>query len=155
SSRRSSSVRGPDACFALARRAAALRSLRVVAGASWGVSSAWASVSASAGAGCSVGASSTSSTMFSGVSSALRALARVDAALARDGQRSGQATLGGAQRGRVLQLARGVLEAQAEQLAPLRDDVLAQPAVVEIPQLGRAHHWPSSRRTNLVFTGSL
>src|SRR6185312_11394919 len=49
----------------------------------------------------------------------------------------------------------GVLETQAEQLAPLRDDVLAQPGVVEVAQLLRPHHWPSSRSTNLVFTGSL
>src|SRR4029077_11121862 len=94
-------------------------------------------------------------TMFSGVSSAIGLLVGVDAALTRDGEGTGEAVLGGAQRGRVLQLSRGVLETQAEQLAPLRGDVLAQAPVVEVAQLLGPHHWPSSRSTNLVFTGSL
>ena len=65
---------------------------------------------------------------------------RVDAALARDGQGASEVALGGAQAGGVLQLAGGVLEAQAEQVAPRGRDVLAQPVVVEVSQLGRLHH---------------
>src|SRR4051812_50224499 len=94
--------------------------------------------------------------MFSGVSSAIGLLAGVDAALARDGQGAGEVTLGGAQPGGVLQLARGVLEAQTEQVLADRLDAVAQLVVLKIAQLlGRDGHQASSRMTNFVRTGSL
>ena len=42
--------------------------------------------------------------------------------------------------GRVLELAGGVLEAEAEQVATLGRDVLAQVPVVEVAKVGRLHH---------------
>src|SRR3954454_21989559 len=79
----------------------------------------------------------------------------VEAALAGDRQRACEIALGGAHAGRVLELTRRQLEAQAEGLAPLGADVLDELVVVEVAQLPRRHQTWSSRRTNLVFTGSL
>src|SRR3954451_9962370 len=132
SARRSSSVRGPEAAGALAARAAALRSLRVAP-----VVGSW---EAATSAVASVGVASS---VVSGVVSSDSAIvlrSRVDAALARDGQGTGEVALGAPQAGRVLELARGVLETQAEQLAALGRDVLAQPVVVEVAEFGRLHH---------------
>src|SRR5204863_4827166 len=126
-------------------------SRRVVAGEGPAAAGASASVASAASGASPAAASSTSSFRFSGVSSAI-ALCLVDAALARDGQRPREVALGVAQAGGVLELAGAVLQAQAEQLAPLGRDVLAQAAIVEVAQIRRLHHWPSSRRTNLVFT---
>ena len=67
-------------------------------------------------------------------------LGRIDAALTRDGECTGKIALGDAQAGRVLQLAGGVLETEAEQLAALRRDVLDEPLVVQVAEFGRLHH---------------
>src|SRR6185312_16003930 len=97
--RRSSSVRGPEAGWALAARAAALRSLRVVVSSEAGAASAVASVEVTS-SGVSVVVSS---------DSAIVLLCRIDAALARDGEGTGEVALGAAEPGRVLELAGGVL----------------------------------------------
>src|SRR3954454_10511493 len=107
--------------------------------------------------GASGSASGVVSSGVSGVS-AIVGLVRVQAALARERQGAGHVTLGVTQRRGVLQLAGGVLEAKAEQLAPSVGQVVEEPAVVEVPELrGVGSHGtqPSSRSTNLVFTGSL
>src|SRR3954466_2965565 len=130
SARRSSSVRGPEAGLALAARAAALRSLRVVVSSEAGAASAVASVEVT---------SSVVSVVVSS-DSAIDLLGRIDAALARDGQCTGEIALGDPQARGVLQLAGGVLEPQAEQLAALGRDVLDEPLVVQVAEFGRLHH---------------
>src|SRR3954468_7492180 len=134
SARRSSSVRGPEAGLALAARAAALRSLRVPVDS--------AAVVSSEGVASAVASVEVTSSTFSVVSSdsAIVLLGRIDAALARDGQGTGKIALGDPQAGGVLQLAGGVVGAQAEQLAALRRDVLDEPLVVEVAEFGRLHH---------------
>src|SRR3954471_23164888 len=79
----------------------------------------------------------------------------VEAALAGDRQSAREVALGGADAGRVLELARRQLEAQAEDLAPLGADVLDELVGVEVAQLAAGHATWSSRSTNLVLTGSL
>src|SRR4051812_35999461 len=133
SARRSSSVRGPEAVSALAARAAALRSLRVAPAVG-------SSEAGDASAVASVGVASSVVSVVVSSDSAIVLRSRVDAALARDGQGTGEVALGAGQPGRVLELARGVLETQAEQLAALGRDVLAQTVVVEVAELGRLHH---------------
>ena len=68
--------------------------------------------------------SAVSSTFSFSVSFSVSASVDLHSALAGDRQRPGEVALGGAHAGRVLELARGVREAQAEQLAALRADVL-------------------------------
>src|SRR5205823_3148923 len=70
-----------------------------------------------------------------------------------DGQCPGHLSLGALQAGRVVKLTGRVLEAQPEQLATRRVQVLAQLAVGKVAQLRRVH--ASSRITNLVRMGSL
>src|SRR3954468_9220190 len=147
SARRSSSVRGPEAVLALAARAAALRSLRVApvvgsseAGAPASLRSSSRPTPSALAAVPSVGVASSGVSGVVSSDSAIVLRSRIDAALARDGQGTGEVALGAAQPGRVLQLARGVLETQAEQLAALGRDVLAQPVVVEVAEFGRLHH---------------
>src|SRR5690242_20683520 len=90
------------------------------------------------------------------VAGRLRPHVRVDAALGRHGERPGEVALGGPEARGVLQLAGGVLHAQAEDVAPSRRDVLAQRVVVQFCQFAGRHACSrSSRRTNFVFTGSL
>src|SRR5205823_8851163 len=80
----------------------------------------------------------------------------VEAALAGDREGARQVALGGAHRRRVLQLAGGVLEAQPEQLLAGGADVLHQDIVGHVVDfLAAGHQWASSRRTNLLLTGSL
>src|ERR1700739_2765409 len=74
-------------------------------------------------------------------------------ALARNRQGPGDLPLRGAQAGRVVQLAGGVLKEQADQVAPGRLEVLDELRLGQVTQLDRLH--PSSRMTNLVRTGSL
>src|SRR5919201_2749406 len=86
--------------------------------------------------------------------SRLSNLVGVEAALAGDRQRSREVALGGAHTGRVLELACGELEAQAEEVAARGPDLLDELVVLEVAQLLGGHH-PSSRRTNFVLIGSL
>src|SRR5947209_4357599 len=116
--------------------------------------SAAAGVSSAAGASSAAGSSVVSSVVSS--SSAMSQGVGVDAAVAGDGQGAGQPALGGAEPGRVLELAGRVLEAQAEGVAPLRADVVDELLVGEVAQLLGLHAASaSSRLTNLVRTGSL
>src|ERR1700754_3350551 len=99
--------------------------------------------------------------MFSGVSSfffsaivGLSLHVGVDAALSRHGQRPRELALGVPQACGVVQLTRGRLHAQTEQVALRGDDLLDQGDVVHVSQVGGAHQ-ASSRMTNLVLTGSL
>src|SRR6185503_14160330 len=78
----------------------------------------------------------------------------VDAALSRHGQRPRELALGVPQACGVVQLTRGGLHAQAEQITPGGPDLLHQGDIVHIAQIG-GQHQASSRWTNLVFTGSL
>src|SRR3954447_3244153 len=146
SARRSSSVRGPEAGLALDARAAALRSLRVApvvgsseAGAPASLRSSSRPTPSALAAAPSVEVTSSTLSVVSS-DSAIVLRSRIDAALARDGQGTGEVALGGAHPGRVLELAGGVLETQAEQLTTLGRDVLAQARVVEVTEFGRLHH---------------
>src|SRR5919197_652707 len=72
----------------------------------------------------------------------------VEAALAGDRQRASEVALGGADAGRVLELAGRQLEAEAEDLAPLGPDVLDELVVLQVAQLTGGHQTWSSRMTN-------
>src|SRR3954471_6132894 len=87
----------------------------------------------------------------------------VDSTQARHGERAGEVPLRSAKRGGVLELTGGVLEAQVEQLLTRVRHRLDELVVGQVVRLAGLH-WsrPSSiaevapsRRTNLVFTGSL
>src|SRR6185295_3013703 len=79
----------------------------------------------------------------------------VEAALAGHRQGASEVALGGADAGRVLELAGGQLEAEAEDLAPLGADVLDELVVLQVAQFPAGHQTWSSRMTNFVLTGSL
>src|SRR6202011_2986929 len=79
----------------------------------------------------------------------------IKSSFAGDGERTGDLALGVPQSGRVVKLTCGVLEAQAEQLAPGRADVLAQVRLAHVAKVLGFHPQPSSRITNLVRSGSL
>src|SRR4051812_8151670 len=130
--------------------AAAAGSSAAAGAASSGVASAAASAAVSSAPS---GAFLSSSSAIDGLSG--RGHGRVQPALAGDGQRPREVALGAAQAGGVLELARRMLEAQAEQVAARRRDALEQRLVVEVSELAGGHACRSSRRTNLVFTGSL
>ena len=101
-----------------------------------------------------LGASGVSSvSLFSGLGHAsfrFSVLVRAAIVSARAISRLARFRLGG-----VLELGRGVLEAQPEQLAARGLDVLAQLGVGEVARRRRLSSHASSRITNLVRTGSL
>src|ERR1700761_6188761 len=147
---RSSGVRAGRALVlaALAARARWRRSL--------GASTSWGSDAGALASGAAVCGASAVSSAFSGVwSSAISCLTLdVDFSFARDGERTGHLALGAPQPRGVVQLARGVLKAQAEQLAPRGGNLLSELVVGEVAYVAGAHQ-ASSRITNLVRTGSL
>src|SRR4051812_14914073 len=166
SSSRCSGVSGPRAGGAVAARRRARRSL----GGSTSCGSAGVPPAVEVSPAPAEDAVSTSCEMLSGVASGvvfssailgLLGLDRdghggIDPALVRNRQRAREVALAAAHARGVLQLARGVLHAQAEQVAPGGRDLVAQGVVGEVSELSRVHPVkPSSRVTNLVLSGSL